>query len=321
MSKRVYLVTGAGGFVGANLCRRLAQAEGELHIFVKPTTRLWRLDGIVDKLVVHHVDLCDARAVEERVAAIKPSVIYHLATRGAYPSQNDGDSILLVNVFGLWNLVNACAKRGCELFVNTGSSSEYGRKTFAMRETDNLEPDSYYAVAKAAQSLLARLCSRTIDLPLVTLRLFSVYGPFEEPTRLIPRLMMAALFDEPIKMASPNTARDFVYVDDVVDTYMDVEGLSRLSGEILNVGTGVQSSLADVVATTEALLGRKIRNLAWGDLPPRAWDTDVWVADVSKLRRMASAYPNTTLREGIARCLDWFKECGDLYRGERSAPC
>jgi nucleoside-diphosphate-sugar epimerase len=321
MSERVFLVTGAAGFVGANLCRRLVQTQGELHIFVKPTTRLWRLDDIRDKLFIHHVDLCDAQAVEERITAVRPSVIYHLATRGAYPSQNDGDSILLVNVFGLWNLVNACAKRGCELLVNTGSSSEYGRKAFAMRETDNLEPDSYYAVAKAAQSLLARLCSRTIELPLVTLRLFSVYGPYEEPTRLIPRLMMAALFDDPIKMVNPNTARDFVYVDDVVDVYMDIEGLSRLPGEILNVGTGVQSSLSDVVATTEVLLGRKINHLAWGDMPPRAWDTDVWVADVSKLRRMTSAYPRTTLRDGIAKCIEWFREHGDSYRGEHALPC
>jgi nucleoside-diphosphate-sugar epimerase len=321
MGNRVFLVTGAGGFVGANLCRRLALGEGELHIFVKPTTRLWRLDEVRERLHVHHVDLCDAREVEERINAIRPSVIYHLATRGAYPSQNDGDSILLVNVFGLWNLVNACAKHGCELFVNTGSSSEYGRKEFAMRETDNLEPDSYYAVAKAAQSLLARLCSRTIDLPLVTLRLFSAYGAYEEPTRLMPRLMMAALFDEPIKMANPHTARDFVFVDDVVDVYADIEALAKAPGEILNVGTGVQSSLADVVAATESALGRAIKNLVWGDMPPRAWDTDVWVADVSKLRRMTGAYPKTTLREGIAKCLGWFAEHGEFYRGVHAPPC
>jgi len=321
MGKRVFLVTGAGGFVGANLCRRLVHAQGEAHIFVKPTTRLWRLSDIREKLFIHHVDLCDAKAVEERIDAVRPSVIYHLATRGAYPSQNDGDSILLVNVFGLWNLVNACAKHGCELFVNTGSSSEYGRKAFAMRESDNLEPDSYYAVAKAAQSLLARLCSRTIELPLVTLRLFSAYGPYEEPTRLIPRLMMAALFDEPIKMVDPNTARDFVFVDDVVDAYMNIEELAKIPGEILNVGTGVQSSLADVVAVTESVLGRNVKHLVWGDMPPRAWDTDVWVADVSKLRRMTDAYPRTTLREGIGKCLDWFGAHGDLYRGTRDLPC
>lgn len=321
MGQRVFLLTGAGGFVGANLCRRLTQGDGEIHLFVKPTTRLWRLDGVRERLHIHHVDLCDARAVEERINAIRPSVIYHLATRGAYASQNDADSILLVNVFGLWNLVNACAKHGCELFVNTGSSSEYGRKDFAMRETDNLEPDSYYAVAKSAQSLLARLCSRTIDLPLVTLRLFSAYGPYEEPTRLVPRLMMAALYDEPIKMVNPHTARDFVHVDDVVDVYMNIEGLAKLPGEILNVGTGVQSTMADMVAATETALGRKIKDLAWGDMPARAWDTDVWVADVSKLRRLTNACPTTPLREGIGKCLTWFADHGDFYRGEHELPC
>jgi nucleoside-diphosphate-sugar epimerase len=322
MAKRVFLLTGAGGFVGANLCRRLLSlGESDVHLFVKPTTRLWRLDDVLDKLHIHHVDLCDAAAIAEHVNAIHPSVVYHLATRGAYASQNDGDSILLVNVFGLWNLFNACSKNGCELFVNTGSSSEYGRKEFAMRETDILEPDSYYAVAKSAQSLLARLCSRMDDIPLVTLRLFSAYGPYEEPTRLIPKLMMATIFDEPIKMVNPRTARDFVYVDDIVDVYMDIEGLSKLRGEILNVGTGAQSSLEDVVQTTESILGRKIKNLAWGEMPPRAWDTDVWVADVSKLRRTTGAYPKTTLREGLVKCVKWFEEHGELYRGEHALPC
>ena len=193
MARRAYLVTGGAGFVGANLCRRLVEQGEEVHVFARETTDLWRLEGIRDRLHLHEVDIRDAARVTEAVEDIRPAVIYHLATHGAYHYQRDADTILLVNVFGFWNLVNACDRVGYELFVNAGSSSEYGRKEFAMRETDILEPDSYYAVAKSAQSLLARLCSRMTDRPIVTLRLFSVYGPWEEPTRLIPRLMMAAI--------------------------------------------------------------------------------------------------------------------------------
>jgi len=321
MSKRVFLVTGAAGFIGANLCRRLVTMKEEIHVFVKPETALWRLDGLLDKLHIHHVDICDALEVEETIAAIKPSIIYHLATRGAYPAQNDGDNILLVNVFGLWNLLTACQRHGFDLFVNTGSSSEYGRKPFAMRETDILEPDSYYAVAKSAQSLLARLCSQLSDLPAVTLRPFSVYGPYEEPIRLIPRLMMAALYDEPIDMVNPKTARDFVYVDDVVDAYLNIERLRQLRGEILNVATGVQTDLSELAATMESLLGHPFAALRWGEMAPRTWDTDVWVGDVSKLRRLAGAYPRTTLREGLARCIEWFEQHQRFYRRGRGPGC
>lgn len=322
MTKRAFLVTGAGGFIGANLCRRLVTAGEEVHVLVKPTTRMSRLDDIKDRFHTHHADLCDAQQVDRVINEIRPSVIYHLATRGAYPTQTDGEGILLINVFGTWNLINACRRHGFELFVNTGSSSEYGRKPFAMRETDVLEPDSYYAVAKCAQSLLARHCSMLSELPIITLRLFSVYGPYEEPSRLMPRLMMAALFDEEIEMVDPHTARDFVYVDDVVDVYLDIDHLKSLPGEILNVGSGVQRSLAEVVETTESVLGRKIAALRWGKMPPRVWDTTVWLADVSKLRHLTGRYPATTLREGIEKSLTWFREHSEQYRqGKYSPPC
>lgn len=313
MAKDVYLVTGAAGFIGANLCRRLVDEGEETHVFTRSSSDLWRLSDVEDKLEIHTVDICDESQVNAAVDAVKPSVIYHLATHGAYHYQTNADSILLTNVFGLWNLLHACEGHGYRLFVNTGSSSEYGRKDHAMRETDNLEPDSYYAVAKSAQSLLARHYSRISDAPMVTLRLFSVYGPYEEPTRLVPSLMMSALRGEPLKMAGRDTARDFVFIDDVVDVYRNVAKLEELRGEILNVGTGVQNSLSDIVNITESLIGKKLA-VDWDALDARMWDSEVWVADASKLRRLLGASPRTTLTEGLTDCLAWFSEHGDYYR-------
>jgi nucleoside-diphosphate-sugar epimerase len=125
--------------------------------------------------------------------------------------------------------------------------------------------------------------------------------------------MIAALNDEPINMTDPVTSRDFVYVDDVVDTYLNIDALQKLRGEILNVGTGVQSSLADVVETTESLLHRKI-DVRWHGMPPREWDTDIWVADASKLRQLTGSCPKTNLRTGLARCLEWFSANLRFYR-------
>jgi nucleoside-diphosphate-sugar epimerase len=315
MSKRIFLVTGGAGFVGANLCRRLLAMGEEVHTFVRRTTDMWRLSDVADRLHIHYVDLCDDKAVAEAVDAIRPTIIYHLATHGAYHYQTHGDTILLTNVFGFWGLIHACEKHGYELFVNTGSSSEYGRKQFAMREADILEPDSYYAVAKAAQSLLARHCSQMSDLPIVTLRLFSAYGPYEEPSRLIPNVMMSAIRHESISMVDPQTARDFVYIDDVVDVYLDIEHLRKLRGEIINVGTGIQSSMADIVAAVETAVGHGLK-VRWGEMPPRTWDSDVWVADVSKVNRLLASRPRTTIKEGLARCVPWFAGHESFYRPE-----
>lgn len=314
------LITGAGGFVGANLCRGLLARDARVHVLLKQDTARWRIGDIRDRLHVHMADLRDAEAVARVVSDVRPRIVYHFATHGAYPFQTDGESILLVNVFGLWNLLQACKETGLDLFVNVGSSSEYGRKPHAMRESDLLEPDSYYAVAKSAQTLLARLCARLDSLPAVTLRLFSAYGPYEEPTRLIPRLLLAALRDAPIQMAAPETARDFVYVDDIVQVCLAVDALRQYPGETFNVGTGVQRTLAEVVAATEAASGKAVRT-AWGGMDSRPWDSDVWVADVSKLRRLIGMRPETTLHEGIARSLDWFREHAGLYPPGEEESC
>jgi nucleoside-diphosphate-sugar epimerase len=303
-----FLVTGAAGFIGANLCRRLLLEDRETHVLVRAATATWRLEAIADRLHWHRADITDANAIERVIDEARPTVVYHLATHGAYHYQNNAEEILRTNVMGLWNLVRACSRTGCELLVNTGSSSEYGTKRFAMRETDVLDPNSFYAVAKAAQSLLCQHVGRTGATAIVTLRPFSVYGPYEEPTRLIPRLMMAALDGTPIDMVSPDTVRDFVFIDDVVDVYLAIDKLKAVSGEIINVGTGVQTSLQQLVGA----LGVPVQ-ARWNALAPRSWDSSVWVADISKLRRLLGLTPRLTVEQGLARSLPWFREHRQWY--------
>jgi len=314
------IVTGAAGFIGANLCRRLIDAGARVHALVRPGGDAWRLDGITDRLRVHQVDITDGPRVKSVVSSIRANVIYHLATHGAYPFQDEPEQILLTDVFGLWNVLNACNEVGYDLFVNAGSSSEYGAKISAMRESDLLEPNSYYAVAKAGQTLLCQHISRIHDRPIVTFRPFSVYGPFEEPTRLIPKLMCAALDDEPIDMVNPDTCRDFIYIDDVLDACLMVDGLKVLRGSVLNVGTGIQTSLKELVDATGALSGRPVR-ARWSAMAPRMWDTNVWVADISQIRRLTGWRPRVTLEQGLRKSLEWFGRHRELYRARMKRRC
>ncbi len=311
-AKRVFLVTGAAGFVGANVCRRLVDNDCAVHAIVAPGSDTWRLRELEGQLHLRRIDVCDGEGISRAVRDIRPSVIYHLATYGAYPFQSNPERIILTNVLGLWNLLNACNEVGYELFVNTGSSSEYGEKRHAMRETDLLEPNSFYAVAKASQTLLSQQVAESPDLPIVTLRLFSVYGPYEERTRLIPTLIMSALEGRPIDMVSPETCRDFIHTEDVVDAYLLIDELKRHPKETFNIGTGVQTSMREIVATTAARHGREI-DARWGAMEARPWDTSTWVADISKARRMLGWQPKVSLAEGIDRCLEWFRLNAHLY--------
>ncbi len=311
MNGKRFLVSGAAGFVGCALTRRLLADGHEVHVLLKSSTPRWRLAGIESDLRRHEVNLEDEGAVRALVAKIRPDVIYHLATHGAYPTQPDADGIIQTNILGTWNLLKAAAHVDFELFVNTRSSSEYGFKDYAMRETDVLEPNSYYAVAKCAQTLLCQHVAKTEKRAIVTYRLFSVYGPYEEPSRLVPTVIRRCLQGQDLTLVSPETARDFVYVDDVVDCYLRFDALANLSGEIFNIGTGVGSTVQQVVDHVLRHTGARVA-CHWGAMPARIWDATTWVADCTKSARLLGWRPRTTLGDGLERTVEWMRQSLDV---------
>jgi len=306
------LVTGASGFVGGCTVRRLLQQGYEVHALLRPGTRTWRLEGIMDRICVHWADLLDEAAVRSAIDRARPAAIVHLAAFGAYESQTDARRILSTNVLGSLAVLETGLEAGVRVFVNAGSSSEYGYRADPMHEGDRLEPNSVYAVAKAAQTHLCRLMAGTSDTAIVTFRLFSVYGPWEEPGRLFPMLIRRARARLPLDMASPAIAHDFVYVDDVLDATLAFDKLAAVRGEVLNLGTGIQSTLQDVVAAVLEVVGSG-SEVRWRAMPPRRWDTDTWVADPSRARAMLGWAPRHTLRDGIARMAEWMSAHSDYY--------
>lgn len=313
VAARTALVTGGGGFIGACIARRLVAEGADVHVLLRDQTPRWRLQDILERITVHAVDLLDAARVGDVVGRIRPRHVFHMATHGAYEVQSDARRILETNVLGSYNLLEASAAAGVEVLVNAGTSSEYGLKRDAMRETDRLEPNSVYAVAKAAQTHLASLMARRSPTAVVTFRLFSVYGPWEEPSRLMPTLIRRARAGEPLEMAAPETARDFVYVDDVVEALLATDRLPA-GGGIFNLGTGIQSTLRDVVAAVQAAVGGR-SEVRWGSMAARHWDTDRWQADVSKARLALGWSPRHTLREGVARMAAWMAHATGDHAG------
>jgi nucleoside-diphosphate-sugar epimerase len=298
------LLTGAAGFVGAVLCRRLLADGFEVHAVLREPRRSWRISDLLPHLRVHELDIRDEERLSRAAREIAPEIVYHLATYGAYPHQTDADATIQTDILGTWNLLKALSKSEYEVFVNTGSSSEYGFKQYAMRETDLLEPNSYYSAAKCAQSLLCQHVARTERRPITTFRLFSTYGPYEEPTRLVPTLIRRCLTGHALDLVSPEVARDFVFVDDVVDAYLRIEALSKLSGEVINIGTGVQHTIRDIVDAVIEETGATVE-CRWGSIEPRIWDTNIWVADCTKSRRLLGWRAPTRLDQGLRKTIEW----------------
>lgn len=311
------LITGGAGFVGANLLRRLLEDNHEIHLFLSKETNTWRIQDVLDRVRIYHCNLTDKEAVGDSIKKIKPAIIYHLATHGAYADQTAEEKIIQTNLMGFINLLNACKKYGFKKFVNTGSSSEYGFKKSAMKETDLLEaPYSCYAFSKASATLYAQYIAEKEKLPIVTLRLFCVYGDYEEPIRFLPRLITNCLKNIPTPLARQETARDFIYIKDVIEAYVRVTEVETEPGEIFNVGTGKQNTLKEVVDTVIALTGTKI-SLSWNSFPSRDWDSCAWQADISKIREKVGWYPKYTLQQGITKTIERIKKTHERqpYRG------
>jgi nucleoside-diphosphate-sugar epimerase len=307
----VVLVTGGGGFVGANAVRRLLAAGYRVHLLNRNATPPWRLRDVVNQTTTHVADVRDADAVARAVRESGAAFVVHCAAYGAYPQQGEPSRILETNVLGTANLLRAAASAGVRLVVSAGSSSEYGYRSTAMSEGDRLEPNSWYAASKAAQTHLCSLPMWRPSLPVVTLRLFSVYGPWEEPTRLVPTIVRRALARAPLEMVAPEIARDFVYVDDVVDLMVDFDRLAGHPGEVFNVGTGRQVTLQEVVDALAEICGDL--RVVWGAMPPRPWDTAAWCADTTRTAAQLGWTARRDFRRGLDEFVAWFKREHGAY--------
>ena len=310
--KRV-IITGATGLVGANLARRLLQEGQDIHLLVRRDYTPWRIEAIRADVRLHEVNFGDQEALTHIVAQIRPDWVFHLAAQGAYSWQTDLRQMVQTNIMGTIKLVEACLKTGFEAFVNTGSSSEYGFKDYAPSETEWLEPNSHYAVTKASATLYCCYTAQSRGVHIPTLRLYSVYGPYEEPARLLPTLILRGMNGELPPLVNPGIARDYVYVDDVVEAYLLVASrLTREPGAVYNVGTGVQTTLSEVVEVVRRVMGITAEP-KWGSMPNRIWDTNVWVADNRKIQSELGWRPQHTFEQGFCQMVNWFRDNPALH--------
>lgn len=299
------LLTGAAGFIGANLARRLVSEGLDVHVLLRPDRDSRRLDGLGGDVRRHAVDIVDEQRIREIVGRIRPDWVFHLAAYGGSSSQDDVQRIIRTNVNGTVNLLQACLRTGFEAFINTGSSSEYGFQDHPANETEALEPNSVYAVSKAAATLFCRRMAQERKAKIVTLRLYSVYGPYEDPIRFIPTLIRRGLKGELPPLVNPAVARDFVYVGDVVDAYLAAAThQGKDIGAVYNVGTGVQTSIKQAVELARTVLSIKA-SPKWGTMPDRRWDTSAWVADIRKIRKELCWKP-VNFETGFRATVQWF---------------
>jgi len=302
------LITGGTGFIGANFVHTFSARGEEVHVLKRKESSIDRIGDIKNRLFFHDVELSDTVRLEAILKEIKPDHILHFAAYGTHQDvEQDIQKTIETNLLGTINLLNTCAKIGFSSFINTGSTSEYGRKEHPMKETDVLEPNNLYGVTKAAGTLYCEQFGKKNDLPIVTMRLFSIFGYRESYNRLIPTLGRAVLLGEELKAISPSTVRDFIFIEDVISAYLKaMDMIDTVKGNIFNIASGEELSIADVVKTAEKVSGKRIK-VSYGDFLAKQVEPEHWVGNIEKAREMLGWSPSHTFEEGFSKFLDWVK--------------
>ena len=298
------LVTGASGFVGSNLFHLIARQRSDVFAVVQ-REKNWRLQDAREQQVLA-ADLNDENAVKNLLDSVMPQTVFDCVAYGAYSFEKDARLIYETNFLSTTRLVEMLANRPFAAFIHAGSSSEYGNNCAAPLETDVCEPNSDYAVSKVAVSDYLGYMGKHRQFPCLNLRLYSVYGPLEDTSRLMPNLVREALAGRLPPLVDPETSRDFVYVDDVCHAFILAAAKMNpsLFGESLNIGSGNKTTIGELVGTARNIFG-VAEVPAYNSMDGRSWDLRDWYSNPQKAELMLGWRAETSLEHGLEQTAAW----------------
>jgi len=328
------LVTGAAGFIGFHLCRRLLAAGwsvtgiDNLNDYYDPRLKESRLEILRNSpgFTFRRLDLADRKGMETLFSEKRFQVVVNLAAQaGVRYSLINPHAYVDSNLVGFLNILEGCRHSGVQHLVFASSSSVYGANTsYPFSVHDNVDhPVSLYAATKKSNELMAHTYSHLYGLPATGLRFFTVYGPWGRPDMALFKFTKAILAGKEIEVyGEGNMRRDFTYIDDIV------EGVSRVmecvpeenpqwSGDapdpassaapwrVYNIGNNNPVELLRFIEVIEEALGRKaIKKL----MPMQPGDVRATAADVAALGEAVGFRPSTPIEEGVRRFIDWYLE-------------
>ena len=264
MSKTA-LITGATGFVGSHLARRLVKDGWAVHVVVRSTSKLDLIHDIEDAIHFHVYD-GTFDSMQVTLAKTRPDTIFHLASLFLSQHQpQDINTLIQSNITFGTHLVEAAVANGCFQFINTGTSWQH-------YENEDYNPVNLYAATKQAFEDILKYYVEAHGLKAITLKLFDTYGPDDHRPKLINLLKRAAETGESLEMSPGEQLIDLVHVDDVVEAFCVAQDVvSEKNGKMFNdygVSSGYSMSLKKIVSGLESVIGKEI-NVYWGGRPYR----------------------------------------------------
>jgi polyisoprenyl-phosphate glycosyltransferase len=312
------LVLGGSGFIGANLVRAILAQRDDVY-GTTSNFEAWRLADLPDRNR-KVVDLLVDADLESLFDEIAPRTVFNCVSYGGYSFETDSRLIYQTNFNLTARLLKLMEKRSISCYVHSGSSSEYGDNCAGPDEEATPAPNSDYAVSKVASAALINYYGRKKGFPCANLRLYSVYGPLEDSSRLLPTVIRHGVEGDYPPFVHPEISRDFIYIDDVVEAYLATAlNLKQPDfGASFNIGSGRKTTIADIAQVARELF-RIDRDPAFSSMHDRMWDVSDWYSDPGKAARSLDWRPRTSLAEGLGKMVAWYRSLPNPERYYQSS--
>ena len=321
MGKRV-LVTGGAGFISSNVIRHLLDATSHEVVSLDALTYAGNLENLADmlshpRLSFVHGDIRDRALVRELVGGVDVIVNAAAESHVEKSIEHGAAEFVTTNVVGTQILLDAIRETPVERFVLVSSSEVYGTAEYApMDELHPLNPRSPYAGTKAGADRLAYSYFVTYGLPVVIVRPFNNYGPRQHPEKVVPCFITQALSDEPLTVhGDGHASRDWLYVlDDAEAIEAVIEApIDDIAGEVVNIATGVDVTVAEVARLVLSLLGKPIDFTL--HVEERPGQVDRHIGSTEQASALLGWRARTTFEDGLERTVAWYRENEAWWRG------
>jgi len=307
------LVTGAAGFIGSHLCEKLLMDSGNevigVDTFIGPTPRKLKQQNVKNLLQQSRFQLLevDLLTVDLKSMLSDVDVIYHLAGMPGVRSSwgKDFDPYVTNNILVTQRLLEAAKDLPLKKFIYASTSSVYGEKVGKVTEDAYLTPLSPYGITKLTGEHLCHVYLRSYNVPVVTVRFFTVYGPRQRPDMAFHRFIAQILKGEPVTIfGDGNQSRDFTYISDCIEGIFPLAYQEGLIGQTINIGGKERATVNEVIALIEQMTGKQASfhysETVSGE-PRHTW------ADISNAQKLLGYNPNISLKEGLAKEVDYIR--------------
>ncbi len=316
-----FLVTGAGGFIASHLVETLVEQGYDVRAFIHYNSKNswgWLEDSFCkDSIEIISGDIRDYDLIKTAVQGC--DTVFHLAALIGIPySYASPLAYVRTNVEGTYNILQAAREYRVKV-IHTSTSEIYGTAQYVpIDEEHPVNPQSPYAASKASADFLALSYHRSFELPVAVVRPFNTYGPRQSARAIIPTVISQILDGKKtLSLGNLTPTRDMTFVSDTVSGFIAVSSTENTVGKVVNLGTGHEISIGDLVKKITAIIGSKVEITSDNQrIRPSKSEVERLLSNPSKIESLSGWKAEVSLNEGLKRTIEWMKERKALYKSD-----